>query len=726
MDVNRAKPSQKSRCSFGIFEEEPMRNAVPDTQPASRHLDLYVSAKGNDGWSGRQAAPNAEGTDGPFATITRARDAVRRLKQAAKLPASITVWLRGGRYFLSEPLLFGPEDSAPVTYAAYPGEEPILDGGTRIEGWRAETVGGVSMWVADVPEVAEGKWYFRQLFVNGERRERPRLPKKGLYRVADFPGSTRPGRIFAGSDTFQCAPGHIRNWKNLTDVEVVAFHWWIEERMPILSFDERTNTVKSSRRTRMELRDDVAAGFARYYVENVFEALTEPGEWYLDRPTGKLYYIPLPGESLETAEVFAPRIEQFLRVVGKPDEGAYVEFLRFEGLTFQHTEWRQPGERERRVPVDFAQQPVAEYASSPQAAHMVPGVIYLEAARSCAIEECTIEHIGGYGVELADGCIADRVIGNTIADMGAGGVKLNGSKADGPASRRTGNNRITDNVIEHGGRVFQSAVGILSMHSFGNELSHNHIHDLYYTGISCGWVWGYGENVSKNNRIEKNHIHDLGHGLLSDMGGIYTLGVQPGTMLRGNLIHDVEKSNYGGWAIYMDEGSSHIISEHNICYQTSSQGFHQHYGRENVVRNNIFAFGREGQATVSRYEEHLSTSFERNLFIADGQPIFAGGRLETPIYLSNVNLFWDVSGREVICANARRDEKGEWVIVKAFSIEEWRKLGYDLQSVIADPRCRNAKQFDFALAEDSPAFALGFKAIDMSDVGPRPKGEREE
>ena len=93
-----------------------------------------------------------------------------------------------------------------------------------------------------------------------------------------------------------------------------------------------------------------------------------------------------------------------------------------------------------------------------------------------------------------------------------------------------------------------SAVGILSMHSFGNTLSHNHIYDLYYTGISCGWVWGYADSVSKNNRIEKNHIHDLGHGLLSDMGGIYTLGVQPGTVLRGNLIHDVEKANYGGWA----------------------------------------------------------------------------------------------------------------------------------------------------------------------------------
>jgi len=81
--------------------------------------------------------------------------------------------------------------------------------------------------------------------------------------------------------------------------------------------------------------------------------------------------------------------------------------------------------------------------------------------------------------------------------------------------------------------VFFSACGMALIHSYGNEVSHNHIHDFYYTGISCGWVWGFAENVSRENRIEKNHIHHLGKGVLSDMGGIYILGVQPGTMLRG-------------------------------------------------------------------------------------------------------------------------------------------------------------------------------------------------
>jgi hypothetical protein len=174
----------------------------------------------------------------------------------------------------------------------------------------------------------------------------------------------------------------------------------------------------------------------------------------------------------------------------------------------------------------------------------------------------------------------------------------------------------------------------------------------------------------------------------------------------------------------MDEGSSHIISENNICYNTSSQGFHQHYGRENVVRNNIFAFGREGQATVSRYEDHLSVTFDRNILIGDNQPIYAVGKPEQRIFLSNNNLFWDVA-RAPWCGASTRNEKGEWGYKQEYSFEEWRKLGYDPQSIVADPKCRDFAARDFTLEPASPAFALGFEPIDMSDVGPRPPEKRE-
>ncbi|GGD53881.1 right-handed parallel beta-helix repeat-containing protein [Paenibacillus nasutitermitis] len=691
--------------------------------------ELYVSTLGKDTWTGRLPEPHPEDNDGPLATIAGARDAIRHLKQSALISGAVTVWLRGGHYHQTEPVVFTPEDSAAVTYAAYPGETPVVDGGRRLSGWREETIGGIAMWVADAPVADGDNGYFRQLFVNGERRSRTRLPKQGFYWMKDVPGTGFQGGemssdLFAGTDTFVCAQGDIdASWRNRNDIDVVAVHYWIEERMPVASFNPDTGEVKSSRKSMFVLKDDVARRYAKYYVENVFEALTDPGQWYLDRTAGKVYYIPLPGEALAETELVACSARQLLKLEGKPEEEKYVEHLSFQGLTFAHTDWIQPkggGERFELPGIDFA--------AAPQAAFHIPGVVHMRGVRYCSIEDCRIERIGWYGIELSEGCMSNRIVGNTISDMGAGGIKLDGADASGSILLRTGSNRITDNHIHAGGRIFHSACGILSVHSAGNTFSHNHIHDLYYTGISCGWVWGYAENVSKNNRIEKNHIHDIGHGLLSDMGGIYTLGVQPGTVIRGNLIHDIEKCNYGGWAIYPDEGSSHILIENNICFRTSSQVFHQHYGRENIVRNNIFAFGREGQAALGRAEDHLSFTFEKNIIVADGQPMFVAGysgQLDKKGFSSDLNLFWDISGGEPESGNQKFDEQANFSLNDKRSMEDMNQLGYDLHSIYADPRLEDPAGGNFTLLEDSPAWALGFQPIDLTDVGPRSAADRE-
>jgi hypothetical protein len=221
---------------------------------------------------------------------------IRKRKFMGKLSGNVTVWISGGIYPITEPIVFGPEESAPVAYAAYPGEQPIIDGGKPITGWRVESIGKQRCWVTEIPEVAKGKWYFCQIFVNGERRRRARLPKKGFYWMEDVPETALSAQLFEGADSFICAPGDIQNWKNVEDVDIVAIHYWVEERMPIVSFGEKTRLVKSSRRSIFALKDDVAQRYAKYYVETVFEALSQPGEWYLDRTTGKLYYIPMPGE----------------------------------------------------------------------------------------------------------------------------------------------------------------------------------------------------------------------------------------------------------------------------------------------------------------------------------------------------------------------------------------------------------------------------------------------
>ena len=689
--------------------------------------DLFVATNGRDNWSGSLPKPNKERTDGPLASVAKAREIVRERKRTGALAAPLTVWIRGGRYELAEPLVFTPEDSAPVTYAAYPREKPVFSGGRRIEGWRAEKLRGQEVWAADVPEARDGRWIFRSLFVNGRRAQRSRWPKVGkapdrrnFLRIADVPGGKLQGaQLFESYNAFVAEPGDIEDSPHVTDIEAVILHFWIEERMPIAAYDSKTRLVRSSHHSRFPLTDDWAGQWARYYLDNVFEKLGEPGEWYLDARSGKVYYVPRHGEKLEEIQAYAPRLEQLLKLEGRPAEEKHVEFLRFVGLTFEHTEWRQVvGGRASAGKL----KPGIQYAATAQAASDLPGAVALLGARNCALEDCTIRHVGWYAVDLADGCIGNRVVGCELTDLGAGGVKLNGGSATEPPNLRTGGNRITDNHIHDGGSIFHSAVGVIAMHSFGNTISHNRIHDLFYSGISCGWVWGYRDSVSKDNRIEFNHIHDLGYGWLSDMGGIYTLGVQPGTAIRRNLIHDIEQARYGGWGIYLDEGSAHIRVEENICYRLGCEPFHEHYGRENMIRNNIWALGKNAVIALGRAEGHLSFVFERNILLTDGQPFFWGGYgtdVARRNWIGDLNLFWDLSGQQApLAANSRKESGGpyDWAA--------WQKLGQDLHSLVADPKFKDPRNGDFRMAKDSPALRLGFVPFDLKGVGPRPKARR--
>lgn len=663
---------------------------------------FYVSLEGCDDWSGKLPEPNEDRTDGPFATIARAQNAIRELKKKGTLKGPVVVKIRGGVYWLNEPLVFTPEDSGTkensIIYQAYEGESPIISGGCLIGGWRIEKLGdNLTVWVTEIPEVKEGKWYFKQLFVNGERRFRPRLPEDGFFWIEDVPGK-KPEELslFDGSSTFKCAPGDIKQWKNINDVEVVVLHYWVEERIPIKSFDEKSNIVELSMKTIFALRDDFRPRFARYYIENIFEVLRKPGEWYLDRASGNLFYIPLPREEISSSEIIAPKLDYLVKVLGSPERGQYVEYIGFIGITFQHTEW--------------------QYSLSPQAAQNVHGAIYLEGARFCVVEGCRVGHVGGYGIEVGRGCGRIFIENNVFSDLGAGGIKIGEPNVPAQVYNEVGYNVVSDNIISKGGRIFHSAVAVWIGQSGYNEISHNTIHDFYYTGISVGWTWGYGPTNARCNIIEFNHIHNIGRRLLSDMGGIYTLGVQPGTVIRFNLIHDVEAYGYGGWGIYLDEGSSHILVENNIVYNTMSGGFHQHYGRENVIRNNVFALSREGQIVFSKGESppYIAFTFERNIVLTNGSPIFVGGYAEEfwrRNFRSNLNLFYDVSGKQITFFESSKGKK--------YNLEEWRNFGYDTYSIIDNPKFKDIEKYNFTLAKDSPAFKIGFKSINLEDVGAR-------
>jgi hypothetical protein len=569
-----------------------------------------------------------------------------------------------------------------MTWAAYRAERPVISGGRRIANWRAETRKGRQVWVADLPEVRRGEWNFRQLFVDGERAPRTRLPKRGFFRVQealDYKTSTPPWACPTRRIRF--ASGDLKKWRNLRDVEIVALTRWIENRLPLASVCTQKRVAAFDRPSRHSLLDERGKGLgAPYWVENVFEALDTPGHWYLDRPRGRLYYLPKRGQRIGQTEIIAPRLRELLRVEGTARKKA--GHVRFEGITFAHTEWAMP----------------EGWSASGQAAHEVPGAIVLKDAVGCSFLRCAVEHVGGYAVEVLEGCLDTDIRHCRLADLGAGGVKI------GHESTRT---TVSDCEIAHGGRLFRSAVGVWIGHSPANKILHNHIHDLYYTGISVGGVWGYARSKAVGNVIEYNHVHDIGHGLLSDMGGIYTLGVSPGTRLRFNRIHDVACRVYGGWGIYADEGSTDLLVEKNIAYRCNSGPFHQHYGRDNLLLNNIFALGADSQIQRSGIEDHTSFIFRRNIVYFDRGNLMGKTHLNTNCAFEQ-NLYFDASGRPVQFYG------------KTF--EEWQALGQDIGSVIADPCFVCPEKGDFRFRPDAPLAVTGFEAFDLSAAGPRKPG----
>ncbi len=709
--------------------------------------DLFIAPNGNDNWSGTLPEPNAESTDGPLKTMTGARNMLRLRKQRGQLNRPTAVWLRDGEYQIQFPISFEADDSGPITFASYPGEQAVISGGVRITGWQEAKVNGVSAWVTDISDHLRRYGDFRSLFVNQERRSRPRLPKQGFFWIDDVPEiDIKAWKNFNGSKRFKVKAGDIQNWRNINDIDIVVMHFWIDERMRIDRFDPETRTVECVAPSVLTLTDDFSGRWAKYYVDNVFEALTEPGEWYLDRTEKKLYYIPIEGETPDTVEAVVPVVQQWLRCIGDP-AAKTVDWLRFEDLTFRYTDWKHaPGlpvwydpyrpesEWRHRDSWDSwshhlrkeGAEPTVNYATAPQAAIHLPGSIFFEGAQNCTVENCRIEHAGFYAIDVGEGCYGLNLVGNDIYDLGGGGIKVDGGDHTAPHFRRTGNHIITDNHIRNGGLISGAAVGILLAHSFGNTVAHNEIHDLFYTGISSGWIWGEGESVSRDNLIEKNLIYDIGKGVLSDMGGIYCLGMQPGTIIRGNVIHDVEDSNYGGMGIYLDAGSSYIVVEDNVVYHVTAHPFNLGRGRENIVRNNVFAFGAAGQIHATEGPFHKGSNakytftFERNIIITgvDQTGVFCPYDAKQPVgvppWRSANNLFWSTLGKTIIF------RQGEPKAPSAMlSLDDLQKKGYDVGSIVADAKLKDVANGDVTLPPDSPALKLGFIPIDTSDIGPR-------
>jgi len=701
------------------------RSAVPAA-------DFYLSASGSDSWSGTLPAPNAKGTDGPFASLERARDAVRVLKKSKS--TDIVVYVREGTYELAKTVVFGLEDSgtgdSTVTYAAYPGEAPVFSSGREVKGWKKLTakLPGLpgeaqdNVWVADV----SGR-FFTLYDAEGL------LPRARSAGFIPLPGGSR--------NRLRFPEGRLKNWTNVKDVEIVVrpHHAWIVNVLPLASVDETARIAHTAIDATYAMnRLHFLRETESCWVENVLEELDKPGEWVLNTKEGRLYLWPR-GKS----PVLAPQLTELIRVEGKIDKmgpkDVPVRNLRFRGLTFMHGDRYLLSEDDAGLQHDWD---MLDKATA---------LVRLRGAENCIIARCRFAHSGSGAIRVDLHGQRNTISGNHIEHLGGAGILLCGY---GPGTKDVNrNNLVYNNHIHHTGRVYSHSPGIMLWQSGANRVANNLIHHTPYTGVivsgcmssffqrrggreltrTVRWHEVGGETGrrtlaqvrpflhTRDNLIEYNEIHHVMQ-MLGDGNGIYIRGAGAGNVIRRNYIHHLVAAMKMQSAIRTDGGQMDTLIAENLIYRCVSQGIILKLN--NRCENNIVAdiiapprgyylAVREGPLAGATIKRNIFYSSRKVATFIDELPAGRGRTSE------------DRRGRRLARA---KDADADYNIYYCSADRELGKAmlakqqgdGVDAHSLAVDPLFVDPDKGDFRFKPESPAIKLGIVPIDMSRIGLRP------
>lgn len=552
--------------------------------PASAATLLYVATEGDDG---------NEGTaDAPFATPARAQQAVRGLI-ARGLRDHVVVELQGGLYTLLEPLVFSVSDGGTqqfsVTWQAARGERVAFTGGIPIEGWTAIDEG---LWQAPLPALGR-EWQFRELFVNGQRRPRARHPDSGFLRAFPLGSEQRTA--------FRTVPDSFPPLASPFEAELVFLHDWSISRIPLIQADSSDGIVRLAAPVGAAAAQFALFNFEaspRFLLENDRAFLDTPGEWFLDSVNQTLLYRPMASESPDTLNAVAPFSPALITVRGDDASGRPVQNLHFKGIDFEHAAWQRPLAGYTGIQATFYEirpsEQKGEWSLGP-----VPAAVSFEIAENCSVTDGSLRHLGGSGLSFGSrcrNCTAARLL---IQDVSANGINIGEGRARQIAGQLWWNvapeqvatdNVVHDCLVERCGAQFFGGIGIWAGITAGTVIERNWIRDLPYTGISVGWVWEATPTPARDNIVRVNRIERIMQ-LLSDGGGVYTLGNQPGMIIGGNVISSIPpaigRAESNG--LFLDEGSTGLTIEANVIFNVAMSPLRFHRAGSNRVRNNALA-----------------------------------------------------------------------------------------------------------------------------------------
>jgi hypothetical protein len=736
----------------------PAAHAADPVKQTADGATFYISAAGNDAWSGTRPEANAGRSDGPVATLDRARQLVRA-RIAKGLTAPIAVQIRGGEYELDKTVVFRPEDGGtenfPVTYRAFQGEKPVFTGARRVTEWKPckEDPAGLpevakgKLWTCDIPADLRGSWRITTLYDGLSMLPRARSEdlKVASTRVKDDLNA-QPKNIadrikpddapLTFTRTFFYRDNDLREWPVIGDIEIFVRpkHSWLVNLLPLAKVDGAAITAAFAVDPTYQVKPDNI-----YHVENAIDHLDKEGEWCFSSREGRVYL--WPKRPLAQSDIRAPFLQEFIRVEGVED-GTPARFIFFSGLTFRH------GLRDTWRVGDIGLQHDWDMYDKGNAA------LRFRHAEDCAVDGCTFSASSGDGVRLDLHCQRIKVSSSLFAYLGGTGILLSGYGAG--TKDENHHNTITNNYLHHIGEIYWHAPAIFIAQSGHNVISHNTIHDLSYSGIVVSgirphelmlhkplanrreWIGSlrlpeckpyidllFKQNAaswrdinmndilpllhSSENRIEHNDISRVML-RLEDGNAIYLSCMGINNRLVGNYIHEFSSDKSS--PMRLDDNSTFTYFENNVCCG-SRKGFS--FKAPAQVRNNFFINVED--ASISRlpnFHGNDRVVFDSNILyrvptVGDGNARPKRTFWKSPVDKNGayVNcLYFDIPAPSGVTPGA--------VLIPSDNPDK-AKVGVQFGDPMFDQEAMKRRIFRFLPA--SPCEALGIKPIDLSHAG---------